>query len=229
MDIIVKGRHTYVPEAFRNTVNDKLAKFDTQIPDCRVIEVEISHENNPKLSDQRLRVEITAYASGPVVRAEAAASEALDAFDLAFGKIQERFRRHRDKIKHHHAPHQAQKEAIALDIESLEADLHKEAKLAKTIASLADSNPEESRPTIVDASHLNDAIAVGESIETKLEGSPVTVRKKVHASERITVEEAIDRMELIGHDFYAFTNDVNGRGSVVYRRHGWSYGVIELA
>jgi hypothetical protein len=35
-------------------------------------------------------------------------------------------------------------------------------------------------------------------------------------------------MELVGHDFYLFTDADSGAASVVYRRKGWSYGVLRL-
>jgi hypothetical protein len=35
-------------------------------------------------------------------------------------------------------------------------------------------------------------------------------------------------MELVGHDFYLFIDEESSKPSVVYRRKGWSYGVIAL-
>jgi hypothetical protein len=35
-------------------------------------------------------------------------------------------------------------------------------------------------------------------------------------------------MELVGHDFFLFVDEATGTPSVVYRRRGWSYGVIRL-
>jgi len=35
-------------------------------------------------------------------------------------------------------------------------------------------------------------------------------------------------MELVGHDFYLFTDAGSGRPSVVYKRRGYDYGVIRL-
>lgn len=35
-------------------------------------------------------------------------------------------------------------------------------------------------------------------------------------------------MELVGHDFYLFHDSDTDQPSVVYRRRGWSYGVIHL-
>ena len=36
------------------------------------------------------------------------------------------------------------------------------------------------------------------------------------------------RMELVGHDFYLFLDEESGQPSVVYRRRGYSYGLIRL-
>ena len=44
----------------------------------------------------------------------------------------------------------------------------------------------------------------------------------------MSVAEAVDAMELVGHDFYLFRDERTGRDAVVYRRRGWEYGVISL-
>ena len=58
--------------------------------------------------------------------------------------------------------------------------------------------------------------------------SPVEVREKVHRSRPMTLSDALREMELVGHDFYLFHDIDTDRASVVYRRHGWSYGVLHL-
>ena len=58
--------------------------------------------------------------------------------------------------------------------------------------------------------------------------SPVEVREKVHRSTPMTLSDALSEMELVGHDFYLFHDIDTDRASVVYRRHGWSYGVLHL-
>lgn len=40
-------------------------------------------------------------------------------------------------------------------------------------------------------------------------------------------EDACVQMELLGHNFYMFTNAENGQVSVVYKRKGNTYGMIE--
>jgi hypothetical protein len=44
----------------------------------------------------------------------------------------------------------------------------------------------------------------------------------------MTQEDAVDHMELVGHDFFLFVDAVTDNPSVVYRRKGWNYGVISL-
>ncbi len=42
------------------------------------------------------------------------------------------------------------------------------------------------------------------------------------------LDQAVREMELVGHDFYLYHDQETGQPSVVYRRRGWSYGVIHL-
>jgi hypothetical protein len=58
--------------------------------------------------------------------------------------------------------------------------------------------------------------------------SPVVIREKEFPAELMTAEEAVDRMELVGHDFFLFIDARTDKPSVVYRRKGWDYGVIKL-
>ncbi len=40
-------------------------------------------------------------------------------------------------------------------------------------------------------------------------------------------EEAILQMDMLGHNFFVFSNAVNGDTSVVYKRKDGKYGLIE--
>jgi ribosomal subunit interface protein len=54
------------------------------------------------------------------------------------------------------------------------------------------------------------------------------VRIKQHEAKPMTVDDALFEMELVGHDFFLFQDEESGRPSVVYRRHGYDYGLIRL-
>ena len=106
MDIVVVGRHAELPEKFRRHVEEKLVKVEQLAPRAQRIDVEVTHENNPRLAGIRERVELTVVDSGPVVRAEATADDRYAALDVATGRLLERLRRNRDRRKDHrnHTP-----------------------------------------------------------------------------------------------------------------------------
>jgi len=56
---------------------------------------------------------------------------------------------------------------------------------------------------------------------------PRVVRVKRFAFKPMSVEEAILQMDLLGHDFFVFTNAETDQVSVVYRRRDGNYGLIE--
>ena len=58
--------------------------------------------------------------------------------------------------------------------------------------------------------------------------SPIEVREKVHRTSPMSLADALSEMELVGHDFFLFHDKDTDKVSVLYRRHGWSYGVLHL-
>ena len=56
----------------------------------------------------------------------------------------------------------------------------------------------------------------------------IVVREKVHEASPMTLDDALQQMELVGHDFFLFADAGTGHPSVVYRRKGYAYGVIRL-
>ncbi|MFH1639270.1 MAG: ribosome-associated translation inhibitor RaiA [Chloroflexota bacterium] len=64
------------------------------------------------------------------------------------------------------------------------------------------------------------------------EGAPAEpvkkiVRVKHFAVKPISVTDAIEQMELLGHDFFLFTNSETAEANLVYRRRDGNYGLIE--
>jgi ribosomal subunit interface protein len=206
VDIVITGRHTEASDRFRRLAEDKLAKVAQLAPKAYRVDVELSHEPNPRQSQTCKKVEITVRVKGPVIRAEACADEPYAALDLAVGKLLERLRRMRDRRKVHHG--------------------------RQTPASLRQSVPADlgvPPPTVPmgDYDDAGDDAAGGEGPDTA-EFSPIVIRTKDHQATPMTLDQALYEMELIGHDFFLFVDAASHRPCVVYRRHGWSYGVIRL-
>ena len=53
------------------------------------------------------------------------------------------------------------------------------------------------------------------------------VRTKRFNLKPMDSEEAVLQMDMLGHDFFVFTNANSGNTNVVYRRHDGKYGLIE--
>ncbi|OQB15190.1 MAG: putative sigma-54 modulation protein [Firmicutes bacterium ADurb.Bin193] len=54
------------------------------------------------------------------------------------------------------------------------------------------------------------------------------VRTKMFETKPMSAEEAILQMNLLGHSFFVFRSDVNGKTSIVYKRNDKNYGIIEV-
>ena len=195
MDIVVTGRHLTVSDRFRAHIEEKLAKVTQLQPRTRRIEVLVSHEPNRRQAKACDRVEITCYAKGPVVRAEASEEDKYAALDVAIDKLMERLRRQNDKKQVHRG--RRTPESVA--------------RATARIAAPSDEAPGQAHDDV-----------------DQFEDSPVEVREKVHRSTPMKLDEALREMELVGHDFYLFHDVETDRASVVYRRRGWSYGVLHL-
>jgi len=97
MDVVVTGRHCELSERFRDHVADKLGKLEKHDHRIMRVQVEVENERNPRQSDRAVRVELTAYSKGPVIRAEAAAVDKMGALDLAVDKMAAQMRRANDR------------------------------------------------------------------------------------------------------------------------------------
>ncbi|MCZ2525616.1 ribosome hibernation-promoting factor, HPF/YfiA family [Streptomyces sp. NPDC059506] len=206
MDIVVKGRKTEVPDRFRKHVAEKLEKIQKLDGKVISLEVEMSKEHNPRQADRSDRVEITLRTRGPVIRAEAAAADPYGALDLAVGKLEARLRKAADKRRVHRGGSRTPT-SVAQATAGLPVAPNGGTALTEA---------EEPVPTK----------KVG-PLEVKGEG-PLVVREKTHAAPPMELGQALYEMELVGHDFYLFVDSDTGLPSVVYRRHGYDYGVIHL-
>ncbi|MBN2303304.1 MAG: ribosome-associated translation inhibitor RaiA [Anaerolineae bacterium] len=64
-------------------------------------------------------------------------------------------------------------------------------------------------------------------VEEEEEEKLAIVRRKQIALVPMSEDEAIDQMELLGHDFFVFYNAETARVGVLYRREDGNYGVLE--
>ena len=210
MDITVVGRNAEISSRLRDYVEEKAAKVEQLDPRVQRVEVEVTHERNPRQADTAERAEITVISKGPIIRAEASSSDRFAAFDIAMGKLTERLRRARDRKKDH------RRYTVEIAKEEREAPGVEEAVVVPDTgdAPIEDSPAAPTEP--------------GVAVESQLGDSPVIVRQKLHQAVPMTVDEALYQMELVGHPFYLFIERSSKQPCAVYHRHGWTYGVIRL-
>ncbi len=205
MDIVLNSRHCELTDRFRSHVEEKLARLEKH--DHRVIrvEVEVDKERNPRQADRAVRVELTAFSKGPVIRAEAAADDKMAALDLALDRMATQMRRAADRRRVHRGRHTPTSVGKAL------ADV--EPSPNSTVAGREQEQGETPR-------HVGPITVLGDG--------PLVVREKIHSAEPMTLDQALYEMELVGHDFFLFVDKETERPSVVYRRRGYDYGVLTL-
>ena len=214
MEFMISGRNLTVSDRFREYADDKISKIASLGDKVQRVDAKVTKETKARQTAESLTVELTVLGRGPVIRAEASAADKFAAFDLAYNKLLERLRRARDRRKVHHGrqpPKSVTEATAALEPASPSEPLYGEAaQQQETQATAAEKSPYE----------VENDIPAGDS--------PVLIRRKVFAASQLTLDDAVDNMELVGHDFYLFVDKETKAPSVVYRRDGWTYGVISL-
>ena len=209
METSIVGVGVSVSDRFRSVVEEKSPRVENLAPRAQRLDVKVTHRayHNGRVEDET--VELTLTGKGPVVRAEATDGDKFAALDMAIDKLAEQLRRAKDK--------------------RVDARNHpRGAKYEKGTGSLEGIDVEPASVEVLRA------VATGEvpvitGPEDEDEYTPVVIRSKQFDAEWMTVEEAVDRMELVGHDFFLFVDARSDHPSVVYRRKGWDYGVIALS
>lgn len=210
MELNVYGRNVKVPDRFRDYAEEKVEKFEKLNDRVDEIDVKVSKVGN---GPQSMTVEITVKGRGPVLRAEAQGTDKFAVFDDAFIKLLERLRRARDRRKIHRGNHRPVSVSEATgSIPVIDGDSGGQVPIEQIVL-----NQDNSADSAYDSEYpLTDDVP------------PVEIRRKTFPTEKITIDQAVDRMELVGHDFYLFVDSELDRPAAVYRRKGWTYGVIVL-
>jgi ribosomal subunit interface protein len=213
MDITLLTHDVTLPQRFRDHVDERADKVVALAERAQTFQVKVSRENSSRGGPSQDVVELTVVGKGPVIRAEARSDDKYRAFDEALDHLVRRLRRAKDKRSPHHGRQRQQGLA--------EASGNGFADIDVTPASVEVLRRVETGSIdFIDEDHLDSAADEGES--------PVVIREKVFPGEKLSSEEAVDLMELVGHDFYLYIDSETSQPSVVYRRKGWQYGVISL-
>jgi len=212
MDVTLVSHDISIPDRFRDYVNEKSDRVLALAERAMTFQVKVTRENSSRQGPSEDIVELTVIGKGPVIRAEARNPDKYTAFDEAIDHLVRRLRRAKEKRSPHHGLHRSK------SMGEVSAEAFADIDVTPASVEVIRKVETGAIPTLSDDE-------LGEAEESE---SPVVIRKKVFPPEVMGAEDAVDQMELVGHDFYLFIDKETNRASVVYRRKGWQYGVIAL-
>jgi ribosomal subunit interface protein len=211
VEIVVTGRNVEVPDHFRVHVAEKLARLERYDHKIVGMEVELFHEPNRRQLKSCQRVEITGRGCGPAARAEACAHDFYAALDAAVAKLEAQLRRSHDRRR---VNGKRTREVAGRGVGGGVAVLDE-------LPPLTEDETDQTVDVPGPRGH-DEWLPPDEQVPGRI------VRRKVHTAAPMSVDDALSRMELVGHDFYLFADADSGRPCVVYRRKGYDYGMIRL-
>ena len=177
MRLEVKGRNVEVNDSIRRYAEEKFDRIDRQLPEETQIEVELTLETNPSISEDHI-AEATVWTKGSTLRVRETSNAFETSIDQLSDKLERQVKRYREKRSRRETGRRA--------------------------------NGRSDEPTFS-----------GEQLDRMI------VKSKQFELQPLTPDEAAVELELIGHDFFVFTNAETGLTNVVYRRRAGAYGLIE--
>ncbi len=201
MDVIVTGRHCQITDDFKSRVVERMQGIERLKDRVIRVEVQVSAYSYKRQPEQSTQVEITLRSRGPVVRAEASADDKVVAFEHALDRLKSQLRRAADRRRVHRG--------------------------LRTPSSLGDVIGVAPAALEVEANDDRPEIRKIAGLEVHGDG-PLVVREKLFKAVPLTLAQALDEMELVGHDFFIYVDAETGAPSAVYRRKAYDYGVLHL-
>lgn len=162
-------------------------------------EVHFTQHQNPRIAERDV-CEITLEGHGHHVRTKASAGDAFAAIDKATGKLEQQLSRLKTKLVRRN--HGALRGTRSADVAA------------------RDPLPGAPAPSAPDITEPQTDLA---------ESAPKIVKSKRFHMAPMTPLDACERMALLGHGFFFFTNSETGRAAVVYAREDGDVGLIDEA
>ena len=196
MEIFIRTVDIAVHDDLRAHAQRRADKLDRFLDRVTDAQLELRRRPQRRGSDVT-RVQLTIHAGRSLLRAEEEDHDPRKAVDRAFDKLYHQVRRFHERRTERKA--QPPHRAGSLDgLRPIEPD---------DVEALGDGMEDE-----------EDELGVA-----RRQG---IVRTKRFALKPMRPDEAVDQMELLGHDFFLFFNADEGQMNVVYRRHDGSFGLL---
>ena len=198
MDVTVSGRKMPVSDSLKAYAEDKIGGAVEQL-DVGAIscDVVLYREKNPANPNPAI-CEVTVLMKGHVARVEESEQDMFAAIDVAV---------------HRHA------------LAALAAKIARQLRKFKTRVRSKRTKKTEQDVAVRDASARPESDLDLDALMDELSDDEVVRRKKIKYTP-LTEEEAMVQIDLIGHDFFVYTDRDSGDVHVIYRRSDGGYGLL---
>ena len=202
VELTIRSNGTKVTDEMREVIDRKMERVDKLVPNVVDAQLELRTEK-PRTGIEQTTAQLTLRTKRNVLRAEVRDTEPSKAIDSAIDKLLTQARKFSDKRARNRRRVPAISEtiaatpAVALDDRGMPAGAGDYGILTE------------------DGFENEDAIMEDRVVRTKR--FPM---KPMH------VDEAIEQLELIGHDFFLFLNAEEEQFNVLYRRRDGDYGLL---
>ena len=203
MQVTVSRRNTELSDNLRVMAEEKIGRLARFVDGMDHAEVHFSEHKNPRIADKEV-LEVTIEGHGHHVRAKVSAPDGYQAVDMAYEKLEQQLQKLKTKLNRRHQGSPKNHKGVGAlgAVATLDVPLE------------SDGAPAE--PEV-------------EATEETYDGLPTIVKSKRFAMYPMSPMEAVERMELMGHGFFFFTNAETSRAAVIYRRDDGDVGLIDEA
>ena len=199
MELQIRTNGTKVTNGMREFIDRRMSKLDRLADHVVDAQLELRTEQT-RSGSEITKDQLTLQTGRHVLRAEERDIEPAKAIDAAVDKLIRQVRKFNDK----------------------RSDRKRRTPVSELAAAAVTTALQPAEQTLPEELPFGD---VAEPFADDGEESPV-VRVKRFPMKPMPVEEAIDQMELVGHDFFFFKNTAGDQLNVLYRRRDGSYGIL---
>lgn len=198
MDVIIQGRNIKVTEPLEDYTRKKLDRLDRYLPNILDVRVDLSSQHTRRGEDLAIAQITIRHKRGAILRAEERSTgDIRKAIDAAVDNMYRRIQRFKGKRRRKGT------ERFSATVEELD--------IAEEIPDVATYTEEIEEEEPVVAANGPEFL--------------IQRRKEIDVT-AMTEAEAIEQMELLGHNFFLFFNATTGQLNVLYKRTNGGYGVL---
>ena len=218
MEVTIRPKNFKLTPNVETQIRRRIEKLPRFLENIREAEVVLSQQPT-KVNAQGFDyvAQLTVHTANNLIRSEVVDAELLTAMDKVMSNLGRQIERYKGR---HYRKHKGSP------------------GLGRGTAHMAENGPLAIAPSIVemaapaslpDESGLleTQSRGVARSVTEDDDGVGGIVRVKRFSAKPMNPEEAVEQMELLGHNFFVFWNAEDERMSVIYRRNDGDYGLLE--